>query len=119
MTQASPNRTRLTDGDVQDRKPESWWGDDGKLFRIFEFGSYLAGVAFAVRVAELAEAQDHHPDITITYKKVKVNFYTHDAGGVTEFDLRGAEAVNGLFALPPETEDAQTVPQHDLNAGGT
>ncbi|WP_293911066.1 4a-hydroxytetrahydrobiopterin dehydratase [Deinococcus sp.] len=116
MTHNTPSRIRLTDGDVQDRKPALWWGDDGKLFRIFEFGSYMRGVAFAVRVAELAEAQDHHPDITINYKKVKVNYYTHDAGGVTEFDLRGAEAVNGLFASPSEPEDAQAA-QPDPNAG--
>ena len=94
------SRERLSDGDVQDRKPLDWWGDDGKLFRVFEFETYLQGVAFAVRVAELADAQDHHPDITISYRKVKVNYYTHDAGGVTEFDLRGAAAVNSLFELP-------------------
>ena len=101
------SRERLGDGDVQDRKPPGWWGDDGKLFRVFGFESYREGVAFAVRVSELAEAQDHHPEITIFYKKVKVNYYTHDAGGVTEFDLRGAAAVNSLFEVPDEARSGE------------
>ncbi|AWN23440.1 4a-hydroxytetrahydrobiopterin dehydratase [Deinococcus irradiatisoli] len=104
MTQNEHKRDRLTDGDVQDLKPEGWWGDDGKLFRVFEFQTYQEGVDFALRVAELAEAQDHHPEITIFYKKVKVNYYTHETNsyvsGVTRLDLRGAEAVNSLYALP-------------------
>ena len=47
---------KLTDGDVQDLKPDAWYGDDGKLFREFEFGTYQEGVDFAVRVAAQAEA---------------------------------------------------------------
>ncbi len=108
MTSSSPlSRDRLTDGDVQDRKPEGWWGDDGMISRVFAFEAYRAGVEFAVRVAELAEAQDHHPEITILYKKVRVSYYTHEisglASGVTEYDLHGAQAVNSLYALPAET----------------
>ncbi|WP_420597145.1 4a-hydroxytetrahydrobiopterin dehydratase [Deinococcus sp.] len=112
MTQDAPkreqlSRERLGDGDVQDRKPPGWWGDDGLLFRVFAFDTYLQGVDFAVRVAELAEAQDHHPDITVMYKKVKVNYSTHDVGGVTEFDLRGAAAVNSLFDLPSDARSGE------------
>ncbi|MBB5235309.1 4a-hydroxytetrahydrobiopterin dehydratase [Deinococcus budaensis] len=88
---------KLTDGDVQERKPEGWWGDDGKLFREFKFGSYQEGVDFAVRVAALAEARDHHPDIHIYYRRVRLNFFTHSVGGVTDLDLEGAQAVNALL----------------------
>ncbi|WP_161883225.1 4a-hydroxytetrahydrobiopterin dehydratase [Deinococcus alpinitundrae] len=106
MTENVAGRERLTDGDVQDRKPQGWWGDDGKLFRLFKFDSYRQGLDFAVRVAELAEAQDHHPDITLKYKKVHVEYVTYETGsivgGVTELDLRGAEAVNSIFELPSE-----------------
>lgn len=106
MSEHTPERERLTDGDVQERKPQGWWGDDGKLFRLFEFDSYRQGLDFVVRVAELAEAQDHHPDITLKYKKVHVEYMTHETnsivGGVTELDLRGAEAVNSIFELPGE-----------------
>ena len=89
---------KLTDGDVQDRKPEGWWGDDGKLFREVPFSSYQAGVDFAVRVAALAEAQGHHPDLHIYFRHVRVNYFTHDAGGVTMRDIDGAHAVNALLA---------------------
>lgn len=92
------DRTRLlTDGDVQTRKPAGWWGDDGRLWRDFAFDSYQAGVDFAVRVAAHAEAQNHHPDILIGYRKVRVSYFTHDAGGVTELDIAGATAVGGLL----------------------
>ncbi|GAA5514971.1 putative pterin-4-alpha-carbinolamine dehydratase [Deinococcus carri] len=88
---------KLTDGDVQDLKPEGWWGDDGKLFREFHFDSYPACVDFAVRVAALAEARGHHPDLHIYFRKVRVNYFTHDAGGVTALDLENARAVSALW----------------------
>ncbi|MVN89333.1 4a-hydroxytetrahydrobiopterin dehydratase [Deinococcus sp. HMF7620] len=94
-----PSR-KLTDGDVLDRKPEGWWGDSGKLFRDVPFANFMEGVAFAVRVAEQAEARGHHPDIHIHYHYVRVNFFTHDAGGVTELDLESAQAVNALLEQP-------------------
>ena len=87
---------KLTDGDVQDLKPEGWWGDDGKLYRDFAFDTYQAGVDFTVRVAALAEAQGHHPDIRLSYRRVRVNYFTHDAGGVTSLDIEGAHAVDRL-----------------------
>ncbi len=103
MTQDLASRERLSDGDVQELKPEGWWGDDGQIFRVFEFGSYQHGVDFALRVADLAAAQDHHPEITILYKKVKVNYFTHETdsfvSGVTRLDLLGAAAVNSVYAL--------------------
>ncbi|OLV15859.1 4a-hydroxytetrahydrobiopterin dehydratase [Deinococcus marmoris] len=98
-----PDR-KLTDGDVHDLKPAGWWGDDGLLFREFTFDSYGAGVDFAVRVAALAEEQGHHPDIHIFYKRVKLNYFTHDAGGVTGADIAGAQAVNDLFDLAAKPE---------------
>jgi 4a-hydroxytetrahydrobiopterin dehydratase len=48
-------------------------------------------MAFVNRVADLAEATDHHPDIDIRYSKVTLTLSTHDAGGLTarDFDLAG------------------------------
>ncbi|PTA66685.1 4a-hydroxytetrahydrobiopterin dehydratase [Deinococcus arcticus] len=87
---------KLTDGDVMDLKPEGWYGDAGKLFRDFTFPDFRTGMAFAVRVAEQAEARGHHPDIHVHYHNVRVNFFTYDAGGVTRQDIDAAYAVNGL-----------------------
>lgn len=95
-----PERT-LSDGDVHDLKPDGWWGDDGLLTREFAFDSYQAGVDFAVRVAALAETQNHHPEIHIFYRRVRLNYFTHDAGGITAADIAGAQAVNGLLDSGP------------------
>lgn len=59
---------------------------DGALERTFELGSFPEAIAFVNRVAELAQAEDHHPDIAVSYKKVTLRWTTHSAGGITERD---------------------------------
>ncbi|MBI5515716.1 MAG: 4a-hydroxytetrahydrobiopterin dehydratase [Deltaproteobacteria bacterium] len=75
------------------------WAREGEaIARTFAFGSYAEGVAFAVRVALDAERRDHHPDaLTIGYRKVRVAYTTHDAGGLTARDLEAAGAVSALL----------------------
>jgi 4a-hydroxytetrahydrobiopterin dehydratase len=74
-----------------------WALEDGQLARSFAFGSYADGVAFAVKVAMLSEKLDHHPDaLSITWKKVRVAYVTHSAGGITELDFDAASKVSGL-----------------------
>jgi 4a-hydroxytetrahydrobiopterin dehydratase len=87
----------LTDEQISAALPEGWSGNAGGITREFGFASYADGAAFALRVALLAERDDHHPDaLTIGWKKVRVTYVTHSAGGVTELDLRAARAVNAL-----------------------
>jgi pterin-4a-carbinolamine dehydratase len=76
--------------------PEGWAEVDGKLEREFEFGSFTGAVAFVNRVAELAERENHHPDIEIHYDKVVLRWWTHTAGGVTERDRELAEKSAGV-----------------------
>lgn len=66
-----------------------WERDRATIRRTYRFEAYLAGVGFATRVAELAEAADHHPDILIGYRQVTLTLTSHDAGGLTarDFDL--------------------------------
>ena len=66
--------------------PEGWNEEDDALVREFSFDSYLDGVGFARRVAELADRENHHPDLDIRYKRVIVRWSTHSAGGVTDRD---------------------------------
>jgi 4a-hydroxytetrahydrobiopterin dehydratase len=66
--------------------PEGWNEVDDALERTFELGSFREALAFVNRVGELAEAEDHHPDISISYKRVTLRWWTHTAGGVTERD---------------------------------
>jgi len=54
--------------------------------REFELESFPAAIAFVSRVAELAERENHHPDIDIRYRKVLVRWTTHSAGGITDRD---------------------------------
>lgn len=89
----------LLSGDqVQAQLPGGWAGDERGIWREFAFGSYAAGVAFAVQIALTAERADHHPDaLSIGWKKVRVSYVTHSAGGVTEKDLKAARDVNAVF----------------------
>jgi pterin-4a-carbinolamine dehydratase/glycosyltransferase involved in cell wall biosynthesis len=66
--------------------PDGWLEVDGALEREFEFPDFLAAMAFVNRVAELAERENHHPDIRISYNRVTLRWWTHSAGGVTARD---------------------------------
>jgi 4a-hydroxytetrahydrobiopterin dehydratase len=76
--------------------PEGWSEEDNALVREFSFGSYLDGVEFARRVAEVAERENHHPDLDIRYKRVIVRWSTHSAGGVTDRDRELAARTSEL-----------------------
>jgi 4a-hydroxytetrahydrobiopterin dehydratase len=66
--------------------PDGWVEVDDALERTFELPSFPEAIAFVNRVAELAQAADHHPDVTISYKKVTLRWTTHSEGGITERD---------------------------------
>jgi 4a-hydroxytetrahydrobiopterin dehydratase len=63
-----------------------WQEVDGALQRQFELPSFREAVAFVNRVADLAEQENHHPDIAISYRKVTLRWTTHSAGGITDRD---------------------------------
>lgn len=81
-------RTRLSPQDLAQFSTEAagWRADPDALERTFGFQGYVDGVAFAVAVAMVAERRDHHPDVTLGYRKVRVTWSTHDAGGTTTLD---------------------------------
>jgi 4a-hydroxytetrahydrobiopterin dehydratase len=60
----------------------------------YRFADFRAALAFVNRVGELAERQQHHPDITIHYSEVTLTLWSHDAGGVTPRDVKLAEAID-------------------------
>ena len=59
--------------------------------------TYVAGIDFVNKVAEAAEASNHHPDIHINYKRISVKYWTHSSGGVTLADVQMAQKVDLLF----------------------
>jgi 4a-hydroxytetrahydrobiopterin dehydratase len=63
-----------------------WHEVDGALERSYELGSFGEAIAFVNRVAELAEREDHHPQIAIAYRTVTLRWTTHSAGGITDRD---------------------------------
>ena len=70
---------------------EGWQEIDGALEREFRFADFAEALAFVNRVGELAEAENHHPDIAIHYNRVTLRWWTHTAGGVTDRDRELAE----------------------------
>jgi 4a-hydroxytetrahydrobiopterin dehydratase len=66
------------------------------LAKTFAFDDYAAGMAFAVRVGFAAEKRDHHPDLGVMWRKVRVEWSTHDAGGITAVDTEMATLCDGL-----------------------
>jgi 4a-hydroxytetrahydrobiopterin dehydratase len=73
-----------------------WLERDDALVREFELPSFAEAIAFVDRLAELAESENHHPDIDIRYRKVTVRWTTHSEGGITERDREMAERTSGL-----------------------
>lgn len=65
---------------------EDWHEVDGALERTYELASFAEAIAFVNRVAALAEAENHHPDIAIAYRKVTLRWSTHSAAAITERD---------------------------------
>jgi 4a-hydroxytetrahydrobiopterin dehydratase len=75
---------------------EGWDGDADQIEKKFEFSTFAAALEFVNRVAALAEAAHHHPDIEIRYNKVRLALSTHSAGGVTGKDFALAAKIAAL-----------------------
>ncbi len=74
-----------------------WARAGDELVKEFGFDNYLAGLAFASSVGVIGEGLNHHPDMEIGWRRVRVAFTTHDAGSkITAKDMAAAEAIDGL-----------------------
>ncbi len=67
-------------------KPDTWQTDGKSIFKTFEFPDPAIALKFVAKAGEIANELDHHPDLTWSYKTVKIVLTTHDKGGVTEKD---------------------------------
>jgi 4a-hydroxytetrahydrobiopterin dehydratase len=91
-------RNKLSDLVIQralGRLP-GWSRRADTLVKTFSFQRFADGITFVNRVAKAADAMDHHPDIDIRYTKITFTLSTHDAGGVTDADLKLAEQIEKL-----------------------
>jgi 4a-hydroxytetrahydrobiopterin dehydratase len=76
------------------------WGlRRGAIRRQLTFDGFSDALAFVVRLGFEAEAADHHPDITVSYKRVTLVYSTHSAGGLTTKDFSGAARASELAAM--------------------
>jgi 4a-hydroxytetrahydrobiopterin dehydratase len=83
----------LSEDEIDELLPSGWDHEGDEIVRTYEFDDYLRGVNFAQLIGEIAEAQFHHPTITIRYEEVDVTLTSHEEGGVTDKDIEMAELI--------------------------
>ena len=80
---------------------DGWHLTDGKLVREFTFGNYYETLAFINAIAYVIHAEDHHPELVITYNRCIARFDTHSVnggkGGISENDFICAAKVDAIF----------------------
>jgi 4a-hydroxytetrahydrobiopterin dehydratase len=74
------------------------WEVGEALVRTHEFPTFPDAVAAVAEVAAIAEGMDHHPDIDIRWRTVTFRCVTHSAGGITDLDVRLANAIDDVIA---------------------
>jgi 4a-hydroxytetrahydrobiopterin dehydratase len=81
------------------REIPGWRAENSAIVKDFEFDAgFMGSIGFVNRLAEAAEAADHHPDLAIAWNRVTVTLSTHSAGGITELDLTLAAEADRLAA---------------------
>jgi 4a-hydroxytetrahydrobiopterin dehydratase len=73
-----------------------WTRNADRLELTRKFASFREAIGFVVEVAFLAERADHHPDLAVHYDEVRIELWTHTAGGLTELDLDLAAKIAAL-----------------------
>jgi 4a-hydroxytetrahydrobiopterin dehydratase len=89
---------RLSDTDIETALGglPGWVREGDAIVRTYELPTFADAVSFVVRIGFLAEKADHHPDLDVRWRSVRVLLTSHDAGGITERDVRIAGAVDGV-----------------------
>ncbi|HEV7908404.1 MAG TPA: 4a-hydroxytetrahydrobiopterin dehydratase [Pseudonocardiaceae bacterium] len=89
----------LTDDQVTAElsKLPDWTTQDGSLVRTVELESFPKAIQVVNRVAEIAENDNHHPDIDIRWRTLVFRLSTHSSGGITAKDVSLAEEIDGVL----------------------
>jgi 4a-hydroxytetrahydrobiopterin dehydratase len=92
-------RTKLTNSQIESAlsKLPGWTLASGKLHREYKFPDFTHAFGFMATAATAIQAMDHHPEWTNVYNRVVVDLSTHDAGGITAWDVQLAEKLE-IFA---------------------
>jgi 4a-hydroxytetrahydrobiopterin dehydratase len=88
----------LTDEQITERLAgvPGWTRKDNEIVHVTKLADFKAAILYVGAVAYLAEAVNHHPDVTIEWNKVTLTLSTHSAGGLTANDFALAQQINGL-----------------------
>jgi 4a-hydroxytetrahydrobiopterin dehydratase len=81
--------------------------DRDAIRKSFHFSDFSEAWGFLSRIALVAEKMDHHPEIFNVYNRVEIMLSTHDVGGLSDRDLRLAQAIDGLA---PERDQRPPLP---------
>ena len=74
-----------------------WEFKNDAIVKQLKFKEFMDGIEFVGRIAEIAEAADHHPDMTINYTRITFSCSTHDQGGVTDKDIKLATNIDTAY----------------------
>lgn len=98
---------RVTEDDIVRRLQElpDWHRSENAIVRTLRLASFADAIALVVRIAALAEAADHHPDIDIRFRTIRLTLTTHDEGGLTDRDFSLARQIEQA-AAPDRTARA-------------
>jgi 4a-hydroxytetrahydrobiopterin dehydratase len=89
----------LSDSEIsaQLKRLKGWKHEGEFITKVFEFDCFMDGIEFLNRVAAVAEKEEHHPDIHVRYTTITLSVQTHSEGGVTQWDLDLAKAVERML----------------------
>jgi 4a-hydroxytetrahydrobiopterin dehydratase len=76
----------------------AWQREGDRLVREFAFANFDRTMAFVNAVAWVAHAEDHHPDLLVSYARCRVEYSTHDCNGLSQRDFNCARQLDQLYA---------------------
>jgi 4a-hydroxytetrahydrobiopterin dehydratase len=76
---------------------EGWSVREGKLHRLVRLPDFVQGLGLVNRIGELAERENHHPDLLLAWGRVEITLWTHSAGGLTRRDFALASQIDALL----------------------
>ncbi len=91
---------KLTDKEIESEvnKMPGWKVVNGKLSKSFEFKDFIEAFSFMTIVAMHAEKMNHHPEWFNVYNRVNIDLVTHDLNGISNYDMKLANAINKIQA---------------------
>lgn len=81
------------------KRLKGWVVSSNVLTKTYEFRNYHETMAFVNATAWISHREDHHPDLTVTYKQCRVDYITHAIGGLSENDFICAAKIDALFDI--------------------